>query len=273
MTDDEAGAVLSMFEATIASIDEVLGSIPADGWALPTDCPGWTVSDVVAHIIGLESIFLGRPQPEVEVTEWPHVATEAGAFLEVWVEAARPRDAEVVLDEFHAVTAEALARYHSFDDATWAAETMTPTGPGTNTEMIALRLFDVWVHEQDIRRAVGRAASLDSPAGRWNVRRCSLPLAMVAAKRAEAPNGAVVQWRAHGPPFDHLWTVEVRDGRGHVTNGVESPTVEIISDLVTFVRLGCGRVDPDAALAARIVTARGDIDLGRQVVRSMAFTP
>ncbi|MEQ9161950.1 MAG: maleylpyruvate isomerase N-terminal domain-containing protein, partial [Ilumatobacter fluminis] len=32
---------------------------------LPTDCPGWTVRDVLAHMVGVEAVLQGAPQPAV----------------------------------------------------------------------------------------------------------------------------------------------------------------------------------------------------------------
>ncbi|MGK2316223.1 maleylpyruvate isomerase family mycothiol-dependent enzyme [Gordonia rhizosphera] len=31
----------------------MLGSLEADQWSAPTDCPGWTVRDVAAHMLGM----------------------------------------------------------------------------------------------------------------------------------------------------------------------------------------------------------------------------
>ena len=39
-------------------------------------------------------------------------------------------------------------------------------GPGTVRDLLPFRIFDSWVHEQDMRRAVHRAGNLDSDAAR-----------------------------------------------------------------------------------------------------------
>ncbi|MEE1521856.1 MAG: maleylpyruvate isomerase N-terminal domain-containing protein, partial [Acidimicrobiales bacterium] len=36
------------------------------GWATPSRCPGWTVQDNLAHIIGTERMLQGHEAPEVE---------------------------------------------------------------------------------------------------------------------------------------------------------------------------------------------------------------
>ena len=51
----------------------------------------------------------------------------------------------------------------------------------------------------------------------------------------------------------------------------DDPTVRISTDTQTFVRLGCGRIDPDAAVADGTVRIEGDDLLGGRVVESMNF--
>ena len=42
------------FSALVQKLDEL-------EWSLPTDCPGWSVQDVVAHAAALESEVAGDP--------------------------------------------------------------------------------------------------------------------------------------------------------------------------------------------------------------------
>ena len=41
---------------------------------------------------------------------------------------------------------------------------MTPAGPDTYGRFMRVRIFDCWMHEQDIRRAVGRPGHVEGPA-------------------------------------------------------------------------------------------------------------
>lgn len=270
---EEAQRLVELLAGVWESTVDVLAELDDDEWAATTDCPGWTVKDVASHVIGVESMYAGRPVPDVGEHDWPHVRNDFGRMLEPWVEANRPRAASDVLADLRAVTSERVGFYRGLSDDGWAQEVFTPGGPGTIASLVPFRLFDSWAHEQDIRRAVGAPGDVDSDAGRWNLNRCSAPLAMVVAKRAEAAEGATVEWLAYGPPVDHRWRVAVHEGRGEVVQAAERPTVRLVMDVATFVRLGLGRVDPDAALAARSVSFIGDAELGERVVTNMAFTP
>ena len=55
-----------------ADVVALLRSLDEDDWSRPTDCPGWDVKAVAAHLAHLESVLAGRPQDHVEV---PQAAT------------------------------------------------------------------------------------------------------------------------------------------------------------------------------------------------------
>ncbi len=44
-------------------------------------------------------------------------------------------------------------------DEDWNAVTMTPAGPDSFGRFMRIRIFDCWMHEQDIRDAVSRPPS------------------------------------------------------------------------------------------------------------------
>jgi len=61
-----------------------LNSLTAEQWALPTPCPGWSVADIVAHTIDLDSMAVGELTP-VHEPAWdqlPHVKTPSHQFTE-----------------------------------------------------------------------------------------------------------------------------------------------------------------------------------------------
>ena len=55
-------------------------------WKTPTDCPGWSVQDQIAHIIGTESWLLGQPVPDHTPKDMGHVKNELGQWIEPWVD-------------------------------------------------------------------------------------------------------------------------------------------------------------------------------------------
>src|SRR5690606_41354072 len=102
-------------EAFAAFVDPGAALAPG-GWDAPTACPGWSVKDNASHVIGTESILLGRPQPEVDLPEdLPHVRNDIGRINEVWVQSYRPRPPAEVLADLRQVVAERRAALRGSD--------------------------------------------------------------------------------------------------------------------------------------------------------------
>jgi len=134
------------------------------------------------------------------------------------------------------------------------------------------RAFDVWVHEQDLRWALGRPGNLDSPGSGIVRDQLLAALPKIVAKDAGAPPNSAVVFDVHGP-VEFLRTVRVdADGRGTI-DGAPSlgPAVSLGLDWETFVRLACGRVHPDAV--SDRVKAEGDPELAAAILRRLAVTP
>ena len=157
-------------QATVANMERVWSAIIALGstcteqeWKTPTDCPGWTVQDQLAHMLGSESRLLGLPVPDHTPQNLSHVKNEFGQRNEVWVDWYRSWSGVQVLQRFQEVTGERLKVLRAMRPEDFAAPTQTPIGPGTMRDLLHIRIFDAWVHEQDMRRAVKRPGDLEGP--------------------------------------------------------------------------------------------------------------
>jgi uncharacterized protein (TIGR03083 family) len=240
-------------------------------WDKATACPGWTVKDQVAHLGGAEAMFLGRPHPPALEERPSHIRNDVGAANEAVVEVRRSWSGRQVLDELREVSEERLAQLGEMSDEDLAKDSWTPVGPGTYRDLIKVRAFDAWVHEQDIREAVGRPGHLEGPVAENALARCLMAMPFVVGKKAAAPEGSTVVFEVGGPTPATLG-IEVSGGRARATGEVpEDPDVRLGIGFLAFTRLGCGRADPQAALDAGGVTIAGDTDLGEAIVRNIAF--
>jgi len=245
----------------------------ADGdWDRSSPCPGWTVRDVYGHVIGTESGLLGRsPAPALEA-HGPHVRNDMGRGNEAEVLLRRDRPGPAIVAELEEVTSARLAALRAMGDEDFAAETWTPAGPGTYEDLMAVRVFDCWVHEQDVRRAVGRPGHLSGAAVDRALASTVGVMPYIEGKRADGPDGATVAFDVTGPTA-RRWAVAVGGGRAKPVPEVPvDPTTRITADVGTFTALACGRVDPDHELAAGRVTVHGDREVGTAVVRNLGYT-
>ena len=255
------------------SIDGLCSSLSEPEWKTPTDCPGWTVQDQVAHLGGAESRILGNPAPGHTPGETGHVKSEGGLTNEVLVDWRRSWTGRQVLDEFRELTGQRVTALRSMTGEEFAAETQTPLGPAPVSEFISIRIMDAWVHEQDMRRALGRPGEMEGPAAAHSLGRIIRAMPFVVARRAQAPDGAIVVFDIAGPA-GRVLPVLVEGNRGReAEEALAEPMVRISLDTETFGCLGCGRWDPEEMLRSGRVLVQGDVALGEAIVRQMNIMP
>ena len=259
----------------------VLGEeIDDKDWEKPTPCPGWSVAAQYAHMIGTESMLLGRPNPDADPGKPDHVRNDIGGFNEVWVAALAGRSRKEVLADFAEVTAARREALAAMSEDDFAAPSWTPVGKADYRRFMQIRVFDCWVHEQDIRDALGRPGHEDGAAAEQSIDEIVRALGFVLGKKVGLSDGQSVVFDLTGP-VDRTLNVAVVDARARVLaalpGGEDSPTVALTLSSTAFARLACGRIDPSAVLAGGAghiggVRISGDEELGRRVVSNLAFT-
>ncbi|URM90712.1 maleylpyruvate isomerase family mycothiol-dependent enzyme [Streptomyces sp. MRC013] len=258
---------------SIEAVAELVQPLVEGEWNRATPCPGWSVRDIVSHIIGMECEMLGDPRPIHSLPrDLYHVRGDFARYMEVPVDVRRHHTAPEMTAELEYVMIR-RARMLRNENRSPDALVRAPLGAEQSLEVAyRMRAFDVWVHEQDLRAALGEPGNLDSP-GAYVARDNLLAiLPKVVAKDAGAPPNTAVVFDVSGP-VEFLRTVRVdAEGRGRV-DGAPSlgPAVTLATDWETYVRLACGRVRP-AAVADR-VKVEGDEDLAGAILAHFAVTP
>jgi len=266
----EQEPVVGLLEEEWSSIIELCGDLAPDEWARPTRCPGWTVQDQVAHLLSGERMLMGDEAPDIDVEGVDHIRNPFGAVNEQWVEHYRGHSGADVLEEFRTITAERLEVLGSLPEEKWAEMGFTPEGDAPYRQFMAIRSFDAWMHEQDIRDALGRPGHQSGPVVEAALDRLVRALGYVVGKKAGAPDGSSVVFEITGEAPRTVPVVV--DGRAEVVGEVPpAPTVTLTLDQQAFVALCGGREDPEDVLGAGRVSIDGDGALGDDVVRNMAF--
>ena len=274
VADSSAAALTAQLAQVWASLRELGAGLDDAEWGRGTPCPGWPVSAQYAHIIGTESSLLGRPNPEVDPGTPEHIRNPIGGFNEVWVVALAGRPRPEVLEMFDEVTAARLEALRAMGEEDFFKESWTPVGQADYRRFMQIRVFDCWVHEQDIRDAVGRPGGDAGAVAEQAVDEIVRAAGYLVGKKAAAPAGSSVRIELGGPVTRRI-EVSVADGRAKVVDALEGdPTATVSLGSDAFTRLACGRVAPAdvaaGALGGFVVT--GDEELGRRVVENLAFT-
>ena len=273
-TDDRArlGHLIDVWAGAAADVVELLRSLEPSDWARPTDLPGWDVRAVAAHLAHLESELAGNPQQQVDVPDAPHVRGFMGQFTEAGPIARAGWTTEEIVDELESSVAARLTTLRA--DPPTDAAALAPGFAGAIgwswQTLLSNRPLDLWVHEQDVRRAVGRPGGLDSPAAAHVVGVFGRSLPFVLGKKAGAVPGQSVRVVVSGEQILDEAALVGEDGRGARCVVVpEEPTATLAMDTETFVVRCSGRRDP----ASLDVAVSGDPDLGARVLAALATTP
>ena len=267
-------AYIDAWTHSIESISELVAPLTEGQWSRPTECPGWSVRDVVSHVIGMELELLGDPRPIHNLPgDLRHVTSEFTRYCEVPVDKRRCHTAPEMTGELEYTVirrARSLrtAKHGPDDDVRLLMGPLTRQVP--YHRLLQTRAFDLWVHEQDLRRALDQPGHLDSPGAlvARDVLIQALPMAI--AKRAGTPAHSTVVVDVHGP-VEFMRTVRVDgNGRGSVDERVPlAPAVHMNLDWETYTRLACGRIRSSRAA----VKVEGDEQLARRILENFAVTP
>ncbi|KAA1421641.1 maleylpyruvate isomerase family mycothiol-dependent enzyme [Nocardioides humilatus] len=271
MSDAErlAGYIDTWWQA-IGDFTALLDSLPEDAWALPTDLPGWDVKAIAAHTAHLESILGGGPDEQADIGEPPHVNGPMGQFTEIGVVTRRDRTPASIVEEIRERTAarhDALLADPPSDGSAPAPSVFGLVGWDQNT-LLRNRPLDVWMHEQDVRRAVGQPGGMDTAGAQHTADYLSAAFGFVVGKKVKPPVGTTAVLAVEG---SEEVAVEIdENGRGQRLAEVPAePTVSLTMDRESFIVLAGGR----RAAAPGAVVIEGDIELGQQIIAKMGSTP
>ena len=264
--------ILTGLFASWDSIEALLAALPEDAWQAPTSLPGWTVHDVIAHVVGTEMMLSGTPTPDADVSGRDYVHNDIGALNERWVEHLRSESPASMLAKFREITTRRKAMLSAMPIEEWNTVTFTPAGPDSYGRFMRVRNFDCWMHEHDIREAVGRPADDDHLAGpdaRLSLDEMAASMPFVVGKKGNAPDRSRVLIALTGPLAREI-RVAV-DGRAALVEdfGGAEPTIAITLDGLQFTRRAGGR--PLMAGRPDAVDCQGDPAAGARIVENLAY--
>lgn len=159
MTIDRAAAMRGLWDQATALVE----SLADEDWERPVPwTPDWRVADLVSHLGALQSLFNGAPQPP-EPPDWtpPGGGNPFDVAMAGPIEARRHWEPKQRVEELTEAAGAHVATLASTTD--WLEATAGPIGQTTKDGLFRVRCFDVWVHLQDLRFALGRPVQVDDP--------------------------------------------------------------------------------------------------------------
>jgi uncharacterized protein (TIGR03083 family) len=211
----------------------LLDDLADDEWLLPTDCAGWTVHDVVAHLVGAAESTARIP--ELVRQAWHGRRLRDGGPLIDGINAVQVRErADATPDDLrHALAAAGTRGVRARRRLPAPVRAVRlPFGPPVGTRPLGYlmgRIYtrDAWLHRVDLARATGRPLQLD------------------AGHDGRIVADVVTEWSGtHGEPYRLALT---GPAGGSWSRGTGNDALEL--DAVEFCRILSGRAPGIGLLA------------------------
>ncbi|HEX2381907.1 MAG TPA: maleylpyruvate isomerase family mycothiol-dependent enzyme [Acidimicrobiales bacterium] len=222
---------------------DVLATLDERQWAADTRCDGWTVQDVITHLITTNQFWT------LSITSG--LAGEPTKFLSTFDPVQDP--AKIVDGMRDMTAADVLARYvettdaladavDGLDDRGWSTLAEAPPGHVAIRALVLHALWDAWIHERDV----------------------ALPLGLEPVVEPDEVAGSLLYAAALGPAFyastgsDRRGTLGVVASDPDVSFVVESGSVVVVGPGPAPVGAPC--LTGDAVTLVEGLSFRGPLD-------------
>lgn len=256
---------VSLTIEALNAITALCEPLTEDQWKQPTDCPGWSVQDNISHLVGIERMLLGKDATTHKAPKFDYIKNPIGEHNEHEIDARRSLSGSQVFAEWKSLVAERTHQLLTADDDYFAKPMLMPTGPGTLGDFLDIRILDIWVHDQDIRRALNIDGNHGGPCAEHTIDRLIRTLPIVVGKRAATPEGNSVAIRITGDVQRNIF-ITVVDGRAKIVDVAPAALVcEITMASTVFTALATGRKTD----AETVWTSTGDAELAQRIVSQL----
>ncbi len=266
--------VLHLFPKLNSSLIQVLDKLEPAQWNKSTICRDWTVKDIAAHLLdgALRRLSQGRDGCRTEtpgINSYNDLLAYLNELNAIWVNAYRRISPEILKAQLKTAQDELYAYLQSLDpDApalypvTWAGESSS-----ANSFDIAREYTERWLHQQQIRQAVGAESVLSKELYHPFLEVCmqALPYHF---KETEALTGSLVTVEIVGEAGGQ-WSVIRSENSWEFTNlGGESSARVYIDQNIAWMLFSKGM---DIQEGSQFWQVTGDRTLGIHALKMVAF--
>jgi len=244
------------FRRAVASFDRLLGTLDDEEWNRPA-LRDLDVQRLVGHLTGVERDFLtGMFDPDGVQIQSDHIAsTDPIAAAQIG------RSPAETYDQWRAATDATIDALAGVDTSARLDQPASLHGLHMSLgHLLVARTFELWTHEEDVRRATRRPLQAPDTASLRLMTELAITLLPVAMSRADRPVGDRSARIVLTGPGGGTWQTALGTAFGAepADSRPEGPvSVRIVVDAVEFCRLVANRADPEALAA--VVT--GDTSL------------
>jgi uncharacterized protein (TIGR03083 family) len=137
-------------------MEAMLAALADDEWGAPTRCDGWTIQDVISHLVTVNSFWETSVTAGLGGEPTRYLATfDPAAHPPLMVDGMRALSPHEVFDQFVSTNDGFLGAIGLLDESGWSTFAESPAGHVSIRLLAHHALWDAWVHERDIALPLG----------------------------------------------------------------------------------------------------------------------
>jgi uncharacterized protein (TIGR03083 family) len=189
------------FELMLTGLDE-------EQWYSASRCEGWTVRDVVAHLVGVNRFWVLSVRAGLDGAPTRYLETfDPVAVPRSMVEATRALSPGDILQQFVDSNAGLLDAFSELDRDGWSTLAESPVGHVPLWSLAHHALWDAWVHERDVALPLGLAPTIEPD----EVAACLRYVAVIGSALVTTEARAFGEYGVEATDPDVCFTLEVDD--------------------------------------------------------------
>lgn len=229
-----------------------------------TDLPGWSVRDILAHLVHIEGVLATGDDPAGAIPS----GRVDGDYTQRGVDAFNGFSVAELLERLSDLT---KTRMQQLGAGPLELDQPAPRAPGGVTwdlgTMLRNRTVDAWVHEQDLRRALGEPLRIEGDGAQITLAGFAAALPFVVGKKAGVAAGHPVRFKIEGNfSFDDTFVV---DDSGRAVRSDAEALTSLTMSAAAFALLAAGRTSSEGL----DIEVSGDEAVARNLLNNMGVTP
>ena len=263
-----------IFPQLLDNLSDVLESLRPEEWNMPSPCPGWSVHDLAAHIVGVDVGQLSMERDEfhaslINADDWDDLVVGLNDLNEQWVRATKRVSPKLMICLLRLAGDQVNTYLQSLDPYTvgpvvsWASP-----DPASMWLHIARKYTERWHHQQQIREAVGRPL-LTGPSWFAPVLATfahGLPRAYSNVNTATGTSVRVTITGASGG----IWVVARNDAGWALCDlGIGEPVAQVVINEIDAWKLFTKSIARDVTKEGIVI--EGDRELGYKVLNTVSI--
>lgn len=159
-----------LFPILARELNQILSDLDPADWQTPSICPGWTIRDIVAHLLdtALRRLSFHRdgmdmPAPDRPITGYEDLVAFLNHLNDQWVTAARRLSPEVLTGALYRAQMDVVRFFNGLDmsgpaffPVAWAGE-----AESSCRFDIAREYTEWWIHQAQVRLALKKPCQLE----------------------------------------------------------------------------------------------------------------